>query len=101
MSEIKKIKEQYLSKLNEFLDQNKLNEIKTELFGKNGVISTKFKQLGSIAENKRKEFASELNYLKNESKSFSFISSANENRSVLAPSQSPRPAHSEHPHRQL
>ena len=66
MSEIKKIKEEYLLKLNEDLDQNKLNEIKTELFGKNGVISTKFKQLGSIAENKRKEFASELNYLKNE-----------------------------------
>ena len=43
MSEIKKIKEQYLSKLNEFLDQNKLNEIKTELFGKNGIISTKFR----------------------------------------------------------
>ena len=40
MSEIKKIKEEYISKLNEFLDQNKLNEIKTELFGKNGIIST-------------------------------------------------------------
>ena len=66
MSEIKKIKEEYLLKLNEDLDQNKLNEIKIELFGKNGVISTKFKQLGSIAENKRKEFAAELNYLKNE-----------------------------------
>ena len=66
MSEIKKIKEEYLLKLNEDLDQNILNEIKTELFGKNGVIPTKFKQLGSIAENKRKEFASELNYLKNE-----------------------------------
>ena len=66
MSEIKKIKEQYLSKLNEFLDQNKLNEIKTELFGKNGIISNQFKQLGSISEDKRKEFASELNFLKNE-----------------------------------
>ena len=66
MSEIKKIKEQYLSKLNEFLDQNKLNEIKTELFGKNGIISTKFKQLGSITEEKRKDYAIELNLLKNE-----------------------------------
>ena len=66
MSEIKKIKEEYLLKLNEVLDQNKLNEIKTELFGKNGIISTKFKQLGSIPEDKRKEFASKLNYLKNE-----------------------------------
>ena len=66
MSEIKKIKEQYLSKLNEFLDQNKLNEIKTELFGKNGIISTKFKQLGLITEEKRKDYATELNLLKNE-----------------------------------
>ncbi len=41
MSEIKKIKEQYISKLGEFLDQNKLNEIKTELFGKNGIITIK------------------------------------------------------------
>ena len=63
MSEIKKIKEQYLSELNEFLDQSKLNEIKTELFGKNGIISTKFKQLGSIPEKERKEYAAELNLL--------------------------------------
>jgi len=31
-----------------------------------GIISNKFKQLGSIGEDKRKEFASELNFLKNE-----------------------------------
>ena len=53
MSEIKKIKEEYLLKLDKVLDQNKLNEIKTELFGKNGIISNKFKQLGSIGEDKR------------------------------------------------
>ena len=66
MSEIKKIKEEYLLKLDKVLEQNKLNEIKTELFGKNGIISNQFKQLGSITEDKRKEFASELNFLKNE-----------------------------------
>ena len=77
MSEIKKIKEEYLLELDEDLDQNKLNEIKTELFGKNGVIATKFKQLGSIPENKRKKFASELNYLKNELEEL--ISKKNEN----------------------
>ena len=68
MSEIKKIKEQYLSKLNKLLDQNKLNEIKTELFGKNGAISIKFKQLESIPEEKRKNYATELNLLKNDLK---------------------------------
>ena len=46
MSEIKKIKEEYILKLEKVLDQNKLNEIKTELFGKNGIISNQFKQLG-------------------------------------------------------
>ena len=51
MSEIKKIKEQYLLKLDKVLDQNKLNEIKTELFGKNGIISNQFKQLGAIILN--------------------------------------------------
>jgi phenylalanyl-tRNA synthetase alpha chain len=66
MSEIKKIKEEYLLRLDKVLDQYKLNEIKTELFGKNGIISNKFKKLGSIDEGKRKEFASELNFLKNE-----------------------------------
>ena len=66
MSEIIKIKEKYLSKLSELLDQNKLNEIKTELFGKNGIITTKFKQLGSIPEEQRKDFAASLNLLKNE-----------------------------------
>ena len=77
MSEIKKIKEEYLLKLDKALDQNKLNEIKTELFGKNGIISNKFKQLGSIGEDKRKEFASELNFLKNELQEL--ISKKNEN----------------------
>ena len=43
MSEIKKIKEEYLAKLNDVLDQNKVNEIKTELFGKSGIITNKFK----------------------------------------------------------
>ena len=66
MSEIKKIKEKYLLRLDKVLDQYKLNEIKTELFGKNGIISNKFKQLGLIDEDKRKKFASELNFLKNE-----------------------------------
>ena len=50
MSEIKKTKDQYIAKLNESLDQNKLNEIKTELFGKNGIVSKKFKQLGTIPQ---------------------------------------------------
>ena len=50
MSDIKKIKDQYLLKLSENLDLNQINKIKTDLFGKNGLISSQFKQLGKVAE---------------------------------------------------
>ena len=66
MSDIKKIKDQYLSKLSENLDLNEINQIKTDLFGKNGLVSSQFKQLGKIAEEERKKFASDLNNIKDE-----------------------------------
>ena len=43
MSDIKKIKDDYLNKLNNDLNIESLNQIKTELFGKNGKISNSFK----------------------------------------------------------
>ena len=66
MSDIKKIKDEYLLKLSKDLDVNQINEIKTDLFGKNGLVSSQFKQLGKIAEDERKKFASELNNIKDE-----------------------------------
>ena len=66
MSDIKKIKNEYLAKLNEHLDLNLINQIKTDLFGKNGLISNQFKQLGKIPEEERKNFASDLNITKDE-----------------------------------
>ena len=39
---------------------------KTELFGKNGLISSQFKNIGSIPETDRKKFASDLNQIKDE-----------------------------------
>ena len=66
MSDIKKIKDEYLLKLNENLDLNQINQIKTDLFGKNGLVSSQFKQLGKIAEDERKKFASDLNTTKDE-----------------------------------
>ena len=47
MSDIKKIKEEFLLKLKENLDLNQVNQIKTDLFGKNGVVSLQFKKLGT------------------------------------------------------
>ena len=66
MSDIKKIKDEYLSKLNKNLDLDQINQIKTDLFGKNGLVSSQFKQLGKIAEDERKKFASDLNTTKDE-----------------------------------
>ena len=60
MSDIKKIKDKFLIKLKENLDLNQINEIKSDLFGKNGLISSQFKKLGSIAESKRIFFCSRL-----------------------------------------
>ena len=66
MSDIKKIKDQYLLKLSENLDLNQISQIKTDLFGKNGLVSSQFKQLGKLAEEERKKFASDLNNIKDE-----------------------------------
>jgi len=66
MSDIKKIKGEFLRKLKETLDLNEINQIKTDLFGKSGIISSQFKKIGSIAESERKQFASDLNSIKDE-----------------------------------
>ena len=66
MSDIKKIKDQYLLNLSENLNLNQINQIKIDLFGKNGLVSSQFKQLGKIAEDEKKDFASDLNNIKDE-----------------------------------
>ena len=66
MSDLKNIHKEYISKLNETLNEEQVNQIKSELFGKNGLISSQFKKLGSLEENERKQFASELNKIKDE-----------------------------------
>ena len=66
MSDIIKIKEEYISKLKENLDLTNVNQLKSELFGKNGKISNEFKKMGSIPSEDRKKFASDLNSIKDE-----------------------------------
>ena len=66
MSDLKKMKDEFLSKLREKLDLSEINQIKTDLFGKNGLVSLQFKKIGTIAESERKKFASDLNVIKNE-----------------------------------
>ncbi len=66
MTDIKKIREEFLDKLKQNLELPEVNQIKTDLFGKNGLISSQFKKINSIAEVERKNFASDLNIIKNE-----------------------------------
>ncbi len=65
MSDIKKIKEEFLTKLKDELSLIEVNQIKTDLFGKNGIISLEFRKIGQINENNKKKFASDLNEIKN------------------------------------
>jgi len=66
MSNLRKIKEEFLAKLNEKLSLSEINQMKTELFGKNGLVSSEFKKIGKIPEQERKKFASDLNIIKDE-----------------------------------
>ena len=66
MSDLKKIKDEFLSKLNEKLNLIEINQIKSDLFGKHGLVSSQFKKIGTIAESERKKFASDLNLIKDE-----------------------------------
>ena len=66
MSDIIKIKTEYLNKLKEVSDLKEINQIKSELFGKSGKISNEFKKLGSQNSEERKKISSELNDTKSE-----------------------------------
>ena len=66
MSDIKNIRDQFVSKLKNELSLDEINSIKTELFGRNGQISSLFKTVGSIPESDRKTFAADLNKIKDE-----------------------------------
>ena len=66
MSDLKKIKEEFLSKLKSKLNFSEINKIKLDLFGKDGLITSQFKKIGSITESERKKFASDLNLIKDE-----------------------------------
>ena len=66
MSDLKKIKDEFLTKLKGKLNLSEINQIKSDLFGKNGLVSSQFKKIGTIAESERKQFASDLNFIKDE-----------------------------------
>jgi phenylalanyl-tRNA synthetase alpha chain len=64
MSNLDNINSSFELKISSIKSKEELQNLKTELFGKNGEITNQFKSLGSIEGDKRKEFASSLNKLK-------------------------------------
>ena len=66
MSDLDKINSIFNAKIDSVKTKEELQIIKTEFFGKNGQITIQFKTLGSLDQKKRKEFASELNKIKND-----------------------------------
>ena len=65
MSDLDKISSLFNAKIDSIKSKEELQNIKTEFFGKNGQITSQFKNLGSLDPDKRKEFASSLNKIKN------------------------------------
>ena len=66
MSDLDKINSIFNAKIDSVKTKEDLQNIKTEFFGKNGQITQQFKSLGSIDPVNRKEFASNLNKIKDD-----------------------------------
>ena len=66
MSNLDKISSIFNAKIDVVKTKEELQNIKTEFFGKSGQITEQFKTLGTLDPEKRKEFASNLNRIKDD-----------------------------------
>jgi phenylalanyl-tRNA synthetase alpha chain len=64
MSDLDNINSSFEQKIKSVKSREELQILKTEYFGKSGQITNQFKKIGTISGDKRKEFASSLNKLK-------------------------------------
>ena len=64
MSELDKIHSNFNEKFKSVKTKEDLQNLKSEFFGKNGIITNQFKLLGSLKPEKRKDFAASLNKIK-------------------------------------
>ena len=64
MENFDQIESDILNKIKNVSDRNALDSIKTEIFGKKGVITELFNKIRSLDQSQRKEYASKLNELK-------------------------------------
>ena len=64
MENFDQIESDILNKIKNVSDRNSYEKVKTEIFGKKGIITELFKKIGSLEQSERKEYASKLNFLK-------------------------------------
>ena len=64
MENINQIESDILDKIKNINDRSSYEKVKTEIFGKKGIITELFKKIGSLDQSKKKEYASKLNSLK-------------------------------------
>ena len=66
MSDFEKLKDQLKDKLTKADSSKEVDIIRTEIFGKNGLINSEFKKLGSLSPEDKKKVASKINNAKQE-----------------------------------
>ena len=66
MSNFEKKFFEYKIRLNNTQDSKEIEIIRTDIFSKNGFINSQFKKLGSLSEDEKKIFASNINKAKQE-----------------------------------
>ena len=64
MENFNQIESDILNKIKNVNDRSSYDKIKTEIFGKKGIITELFKKIGNLDQSERKEYASKLNFLK-------------------------------------
>ena len=66
MSDIDIIKKDFDNKFSKIITKDDLQNLKSEYFGKNGIVTAQFKRMSSLDESSRKDFAKKLNFLKDD-----------------------------------
>ena len=66
MSDFEKKILEFKNRLNSTQDSKEIESIRTDIFSKNGFINSQFKKLGSLSEDEKKTFASNINKAKQE-----------------------------------
>ena len=64
MENLNQIESEILKKIGNAKDRNAYETIKSEIFGKKGIITDLFKKIGNLDQDQRKDYASKLNSLK-------------------------------------